>query len=70
MSNYPPGMTQADHDREFDQPTDEPRWFIFTKTMHVACKAATAEEAAELISDRFDSPTLEIDFDPAVFEEN
>ena len=47
MGNYPDGMTQQDHDREFDrEPDDEPEkffWYAFSDvTVNIRAKSKAA----------------------------
>ena len=64
---YPDGL-EFHPDAPWNHVEPEPEWFVFTKVMHVACKAPTVEEADERIAALFDKPDLEIDFDPGVYE--
>ena len=52
MSNYPDGMTQQDHDREFDRkPEDEPEkffWYEFYDVV-ITIRARSKAEAIEMV---------------------
>ena len=64
MSNYPDGMTQQDHDREFDRdPEDEPEkffWYEFYDVV-ITVRARSKAEAIEMLGSRGGDIDIEID---------
>ena len=67
MSNYPPGMTQQDHDREFDRkPEDEPEkffWYEFYDVV-ITVRARSKAEAIEMLG-TIDCGSVDVDVDVA-----
>ena len=74
MSNYPDGMTQQDHDREFDrEPEDEPEkffWYEFYDVV-ITVRARSKAEAIEMLGTINDRPShMDIDIDPELIVES
>ena len=67
MSNYPPGVTQQDHDREFDRkPEDEPEkffWYEFYDVV-ITVRARSKAEAIEMLG-TIDCGSVDVDVDVA-----
>ena len=68
MGNYPDGMTQQDHDREFDrEPDDEPekfQWYEFYDVV-ITIRARSKAEAIEMLDSVSQAahPVIDIDIE-------
>ena len=66
MGNYPDGMTQQDHDREFDrEPDDEPEkffWYEFSDVV-ITVRARSKAEAIEMLDSVTEAARPDIDID-------
>ena len=74
MGNYPDGMTQQDHDREFDrEPDDEPEkffWYEFYDVV-ITVRARSKAEAIEMLGTIDDRPShIDIDINRATIMES